>query len=510
MSWMPLRKGRFLLRYAVRDLFEWHAAKSTSLVLANLAGIAFFALLIFGLAEGYERVRLHRLQQDFLTLCLPVGNRNIVEQEFTPEKLKELETALEKKLEWAPEGGLLKIFPFLEMDLPWKQVKGKGASTYSGRTVKAEDLVLQSRKGLLGRALTYPSDKQGVWVSAALLKYLGGDPKNPPPTLSVLRIASGNLCELPLLDVLDQPLPQGHEFLITEESFESIVTDPDKRVTEIRTGPVPDGWPDTDELPQPLKDKLQKENIEGPSPTRKAGKTVWRFQAADLLNGLRLSQWTATLNGIYDRLVNECKLPDGPSFKEFEVLDEIEEKPINMNPSRVGIYVKDVLYLKDAASVAKDLGYDYPEDTIAQIESIRQSSTIIQLVLAAIVAAVAFLAAWNTWVILHLRTQQKIPEVGMLKAMGMGNAMLRSLYLTEGFVLWLIGVPLGVGLGWLAGQWVERLIPEDAQGPTIEFYCPWYGVAVIIGVALVVILITTLWASWHARRAPPMESLSSG
>src|SRR5260370_29009527 len=81
-----IQRLRFLFGFAWQDLFERNARRTTRVLLVTVAVLSGFTLAVYGLALGYERVRLQRLKRDPLALCLwasvaTLGNR-IKPEEF--------------------------------------------------------------------------------------------------------------------------------------------------------------------------------------------------------------------------------------------------------------------------------------------------------------------------------------------------------------------------------------------------------------------------------------------
>ncbi|HXV43515.1 MAG TPA: ABC transporter permease, partial [Anaerolineae bacterium] len=62
--------------------------------------------------------------------------------------------------------------------------------------------------------------------------------------------------------------------------------------------------------------------------------------------------------------------------------------------------------------------------------------------------------------IIYTATVERMREYGVLKAVGAQNRHLYGLVTQQGLVIALVGVILGICLGWLAGQGVMRAFPK--------------------------------------------------
>lgn len=62
--------------------------------------------------------------------------------------------------------------------------------------------------------------------------------------------------------------------------------------------------------------------------------------------------------------------------------------------------------------------------------------------------------------IIYTATVERMREYGVLKAVGAKNRHLYGLVTLQGLVIALVGVLLGIGLAWLAGQWVMQAFPK--------------------------------------------------
>jgi putative ABC transport system permease protein len=62
--------------------------------------------------------------------------------------------------------------------------------------------------------------------------------------------------------------------------------------------------------------------------------------------------------------------------------------------------------------------------------------------------------------VIYTATVERMREYGVLKAVGATNRHLYWLVTQQGLVTALLGVSIGIGLAWLAAQWIMRVSPQ--------------------------------------------------
>ncbi len=95
--------------------------------------------------------------------------------------------------------------------------------------------------------------------------------------------------------------------------------------------------------------------------------------------------------------------------------------------------------------------------------------------------------------------------IGMLRAIGFKAAMIRTSFLVESSLIALIGIGLGLALGSAVSWNLLNDINQEFEG--IRFSVPWLTVAIIVAVAWVFSLVTTLVPAIQASRTYPAEAL---
>ena len=127
----------------------------------------------------------------------------------------------------------------------------------------------------------------------------------------------------------------------------------------------------------------------------------------------------------------------------------------------------------------------------------------VKMILLSICAAVTFailLVAVNT---MAMSVRERVKEVGVLKTLGFTTAKVLSLIVAEAVILSLIGGLIGCLLAAGAVTWVGRTPMFFVQGMTM----PPAALAISMGIALLIGLISSLFPAWSAARLPITEAL---
>ena len=95
--------------------------------------------------------------------------------------------------------------------------------------------------------------------------------------------------------------------------------------------------------------------------------------------------------------------------------------------------------------------------------------------------------------------------IGMLRAIGFKAAMIRTSFLVESSLIALIGIGLGLALGSVVSWNLLNDINQEFEG--VKFSVPWLTVAIIVAVAWIFSMVTTLVPAIQASRTYPAEAL---
>jgi putative ABC transport system permease protein len=173
----------------------------------------------------------------------------------------------------------------------------------------------------------------------------------------------------------------------------------------------------------------------------------------------------------------------------------------------------------------------------ASVTSIKQiSNTVVTItsqinILLVGVVSISFIAAGlGTFNIMMISVLERIREIGILKAIGMKDQSVLTLYMSQGLFIGILGSALGLGLGTAAAFLIPLLLGEvggfasnsganTAASPSTGFgaaagmsfaYTPVISlqyVIVAVVASIIISLLSSAYPSWKAARMKPIEAL---
>jgi len=515
-----LQRLSFALWFAVIDLCgRWRSLHVTLVNLFTLVALVAFTVVVYGLVLGTGRRQLEQFRHDPLAGCLWV--RPPRGQTITPGQRDQLAEEVRKSLLSPDRLAGCVGYHLLEQD--WFIPGEESAPAIRGRTLSADDPLLSSfreAKYWLGDRIPARGE-EGVILTRSMLRRLE-IPQEQLPERLVVRTVVGKRQPVRVLGVLDRDFFPGRcSYVMTEAAWEQLRRQSSNpRAPEIRTGPLAASWAEIEDLPEtvPAVAKyLESEVLEWVSTRSHGTGKVWLFRwKAEVRPGdpaPDLARWHVFLTNIARRLKEAGKGPAAPGFDVPEALGLVADR----NPpaeqegfDRIALYLDDPDDQATAGSAARRLGYEMEDDRLDQIRRIRANTNRTLAYLTPLVIAAALLGAWNLYVIQSLRAQQKIAEVGMLKAMGLTDTLLNLIFLIEASLVWGLGVAVGLLAGWSLGAMAESFLARETPQTAIAFAVPPFWLAgIIVGSGLLYAGSTFVATRW-ARRASPIESLSQG
>ncbi|MHA1611142.1 MAG: ABC transporter permease [Promethearchaeota archaeon] len=143
----------------------------------------------------------------------------------------------------------------------------------------------------------------------------------------------------------------------------------------------------------------------------------------------------------------------------------------------------------------------------------------IQLFLTGIAAISLLVAGIGIMNIMTISLMQRTREIGILKALGMKDKTLLSIFLTEVTLIGLVGSLLGIGVGFIFGNVASSLLgtTDGATGilgklsgdGAISIALTWDVILAAIGFGLGTTVIFGFLPAYRASQKPPVETLRS-
>ena len=117
--------------------------------------------------------------------------------------------------------------------------------------------------------------------------------------------------------------------------------------------------------------------------------------------------------------------------------------------------------------------------------------------------AIAILGIVNT---LILSVSERVREIGLMRAVGLGRAQLAGQIVCESVLTAVYGTVLGAAAGVLLAGALRALLAD--RGLT-EFVVPWSQLGAVVGVSVVVGVLAALWPAVRATRLPVLEAIAT-
>ncbi|MBP8155698.1 MAG: ABC transporter permease [Leadbetterella sp.] len=129
-----------------------------------------------------------------------------------------------------------------------------------------------------------------------------------------------------------------------------------------------------------------------------------------------------------------------------------------------------------------------------------------------VIALIAIVAAFNMISVLLIMIMERTPMIGLLKAIGARNALVRNVFLVNGskIILWglIIGNIFGIGIAFLQSEY--KIVKLDATNYYMNFVpieWNWWIVIIVNLCVFVVVLLVTYLPSLIIKKISPVEAL---
>jgi lipoprotein-releasing system permease protein len=180
----------------------------------------------------------------------------------------------------------------------------------------------------------------------------------------------------------------------------------------------------------------------------------------------------------------------------------------------IGIQIKDPFAAKE---VKRKLSWLAQEGFLLRTwsESNRSFFSALQLekiTMFIILSLIILVASFNIFATLTVKVVEKTKDIGILKTLGFSSRQILFIFSFQGFLLGLIGVACGSGLGlllcWLLENYHFIKIPQEIYA--IDYLPIWYSVkdiVLIAAVGMVLSFISSLLPASRAAKLGPVEAL---
>jgi lipoprotein-releasing system permease protein len=213
----------------------------------------------------------------------------------------------------------------------------------------------------------------------------------------------------------------------------------------------------------------------------------------------------------YDSTIAYISLPSAQEFLRIgDVATSIE------------ITVKDIYQAGAIAERIKDqLGPPfYARDWMTMFKKLFSALRLEKLMMFILLSLIVGVAAFNIITTLIMVVMEKHRDIAILKSMGARRSSIMKVFVLEGFIVGLVGTFLGTVCGLLIARnlggitaLLERLLGFKAMPGDVYWLSKLpsrvdpLDVAIVIGVAMMISLLATLYPAWKAASLDPAETL---
>lgn len=179
-------------------------------------------------------------------------------------------------------------------------------------------------------------------------------------------------------------------------------------------------------------------------------------------------------------------------FTDLKLIRKIN----NWHEEQLGHYEIFLNSLDDTEIAKKNLDEALPQDLIAKpitaiVPQFFEWFQLLDRNILLVIVLIMVVAAFNMISVLLIMIMERIPMIGLLKAVGMPNKKIRQVFITNGFLIIVKGLIIGnaVGLLIVIVQKYYKIIPLDPESYYIDYVPVLVNVESILFVNLIVILI---------------------
>ncbi|HXG54808.1 MAG TPA: lipoprotein-releasing ABC transporter permease subunit [Vicinamibacterales bacterium] len=166
-----------------------------------------------------------------------------------------------------------------------------------------------------------------------------------------------------------------------------------------------------------------------------------------------------------------------------------------------------------AESIPERLGSEYmPQDWADMNQSLFSALSLEKLAISITIGLIVMVAALNIVASLVLLVMEKSRDIAILKTMGSSAASIRRIFMFQGLVIGLVGTLGGAIIGcitiFIADRYKLVRVPVDVyQISYVPFRLELLDFAVVIGSAVLICFIATIYPSRQAARLDPAQAL---
>ena len=166
-----------------------------------------------------------------------------------------------------------------------------------------------------------------------------------------------------------------------------------------------------------------------------------------------------------------------------------------------------------AESIPATLGSEYiTQDWADMNRSLFEALTLEKVAIALAIGLIVMVAALNIVASLVLLVMEKHRDIAILKTMGASARSMTIVFMLQGLIIGLVGTLVGAASGYAIARLADRYelikVPIDVyQVSHMPFTVIPLDVALVVGVAVLICFLATIYPSRQAARLDPVQAL---
>lgn len=218
-----------------------------------------------------------------------------------------------------------------------------------------------------------------------------------------------------------------------------------------------------------------------------------------------------TVVGIYDTGLIDFD-------KNMIICDQkLLQKLNNWNVNQIGHYEIFIKNFDKLALVEKQLNDNLPQDLYVRpitklLPQFFEWFNLLDRNILLVIVLIMVVAAFNMISVLLIMIMERIPMIGLLKALGMANKKIRQVFITNGFLIIIKGLIYGniIGLALAYLQQYSEIIPLDAESyyvDSVPILINYNSVLLVNLIVIVIVGLTLLLPTLFIRKVNPVTAL---
>jgi lipoprotein-releasing system permease protein len=178
------------------------------------------------------------------------------------------------------------------------------------------------------------------------------------------------------------------------------------------------------------------------------------------------------------------------------------------------VSVKDIYAAQEQGqAIVKKLGPDFfARDWINMNYSLFSALKLEKIAMFIILTLIILVAAFGIASTLFMMVMKKTKEIAILKSMGATRQSIMQIFVLDGLLIGFLGTVLGLVLGLIMCGLLQRYefiqLPRDVYLiSTLPVKIESLDLVMILGAAMVISFLATLYPSWQASRLDPVEAI---